>query len=201
MSKSVRGLSILGVTLFLSAPLYAYASMMEVFSIFEAILPMAILWAIFVSVWYICVAVVATRHGAAIGGVPPLPKAIWILMWIGLLSVIMIGPMGIIYLLLFFPVVTIQAFRNSKKTKINEPLAVALRRISVVGLFLLSGLIVGSTYIHNQRSKADFQRLSKPFKASVITPRTATIANLNLKKQGPVKVIQLSEITSLLMTG
>ena len=178
MSKSVRGISIFGATLFLSAPLYAHASMMEVFSIFEAILPLAILWAIFVSIWYICVAVVATRHGATIGGVPPLPKAIWVLMWIGLLSVIMIGPMGIIYLLLFFPMVTIQAFRNSEKTKINEHLAVALRRISVVSLFLLVGLIVSSTYIHNQRSKADFQRLLKPPKASVTKPKTSIIANL-----------------------
>lgn len=178
MSKSVRGISILGVTLFLSAPLNAYASMMEVFSIFEAILPPAILWAVFVTIWYICVAVVATRHGAAIGGVPPLPMAIWVLMWIGLLSVIMIGPMGIIYLLLFFPVVTIQAFRNSKKTKINDHLAVALRRISVVGLFLLAGLIVSSTYIHKQRSKADFQRLLKPQKSSAITSKTITMPKL-----------------------
>jgi hypothetical protein len=74
--------------------------------------------------------------------------------------------MGIIYLLLFFPAVTIQAFRTSKKTKISEHLTIALRRISVVGLFLLAGLIVSSAYIHDQRSKADFQRLLKSSQAT-----------------------------------
>lgn len=112
MLKSAKGIWILGVMLLLSAPIYAHAGMMEVFSIFEAIFPLAILWALFVMGWYLSISVVATRHGAAIGGVPPLSKAIWLLAWIGILSLIMIGPMGIIYLLLFFPAVTWQAFTS-----------------------------------------------------------------------------------------
>jgi len=161
MLKKTKNILICGTILFFSAPTYAHAGILDLFLIFEAILPPAILWALFILIWYLSIAFVATRYGATIGGIPPLPKAIWDLTWIGSLSLLMIGPMGIIYFLLFFPAVTLQSFRNSKKTKISEHLTVALRRISIVSIFLLMGLTLSSIYIHSQRSKADFQRLLK----------------------------------------
>jgi hypothetical protein len=169
MLKQTNKMFICATILFFLAPTYALAGTVNLFLIYEAILPPAILWILFILIWYLSISVVATRHGAPVGGVPPLPKAIWVLTWIGTLSLLMIGPMGIIYLLLFFPPVTLQAFRNPKKTKISSHLAVALRRISIVGIVLLVGLTVSAIYIHSQRSKADFQRL---FAFSQTAPQT-----------------------------
>jgi hypothetical protein len=166
MLKKTKNILICCTIPFFSAPTYAHAGIADLFLIFEAILPPAVLWALFILIWYLSIAFVATRHGTAIGGIPPLPKAIWVLTWIGSLSLLMIGPMGIIYLLLFFPAVTLQAFRNSKKTKISEHLTVALRRISIVSIVLLIGLTVSSIYIHSHRSEADFQRLFTSPKAA-----------------------------------
>lgn len=166
MLEKTKNILICCTILFFSAPTYAHAGIVDLFLIFEAILPPAVLWVLFILIWYLSIAFVATRHGTAIGGIPPLPKAVWVLTWIGFLSLLMIGPMGIIYLLLFFPAVTLQAFRNSKKTKISEHLTVALRRISIVGIVLLMGLTVSSIYIHSHRSEADFQRLLTSPKAT-----------------------------------
>ncbi len=139
------------------------AGMTEVFSIYEAILPPAIGWILFTVIWYLTIAAAATRHGDTIGGVPPLPKALMTLLVTALLGLLMVGPLAILYLLLFFPMVTVRAFSSAKRSRINGPAAVMLRRVSIVSLLLLTGLIGTSIYIHSQRSKAEFyQLLSNP---------------------------------------
>jgi uncharacterized membrane protein (DUF485 family) len=179
MLKQTKKMLICSTILFFFAPTNAHAGIVSLFLIFEAILPPAILWVLFVLIWYLSISIVATRHGAAVGGVPPLPKAIWVLTWIGTLSLLMIGPMGVIYLLLFFPLVTLQAFRDPKKTRISAQLATALRRISIVGIVLLIGLTVSAIYIHNQRSKADFQRLLAFSQTTRQTINAQVITRLN----------------------
>ena len=151
------------VILYLFSPMHAHAGMAKIFSIFEALMPPAILWAAFVTVWYLAVATVSSRSGGDIGGVPPLPKAIVILMFTAALSLTMIGPAGILYLLLFFPTVTLKAFFPAQELSIRPELVTALRRISIVGILMLAGLIASSIYIHSHRSKAEFkQMLSAP---------------------------------------
>ncbi len=147
------------VILYIITPTHAHAGMTKIFSIFEALMPPAILWAAFVAVWYLAVAKVASRHGDVIGGIPPFPKALVILICVGILSLTMIGPMGIIYLLLYFPVVTIKAFLSSKKSPLSPDLVSSLRRISLLGTLVLAGLIASSIYIHSHRSKAEFHQM------------------------------------------
>ncbi len=151
------------VILYLITPINAYASMTKIFSIFEALMPPAILWAVFVTVWYLAVATVASRHGDAIGGIPPLPRALLTLLCIAALSLTMIGPAGIIYLLLYYPVVTAKAFLPAKNSSVSPALATALKRISLFAMLVLVGLIASSIYIHSHRSKDEFhQMLSTP---------------------------------------
>ena len=156
ISKETKSMIFGFIFLSLLVPLQAHAGMGRVFSIFEAILPLAILWVVFVAAWYLAVASVATRCGEAIGGVPPLRKALVVLLWVTVLSLTMIGPMGIFYLLLFFPVVTVKAFRPALAAQLSEPLSTALKRISVVSSLVLVVLIASSVYIHSHRSRADF---------------------------------------------
>jgi hypothetical protein len=159
LSKHVKGLIFTFVILFLLVPIQAHAGWAKIFSVYEAIMPPAILWVLFVVGWYLAVATAATRHGHAIGGIPPLPKAFGILLIVAFLGLTVVGPLAVIYLLFFFPKVTFTSFFPSSKSRIKGPTTVMLRRISIVSVLVLAGLITTSIYIHSQRSKSEFQRL------------------------------------------
>jgi hypothetical protein len=159
LSKHVKGLLFTFVILFLLVPIQAHAGWAKIFSVYEAIMPPAILWVLFVISWYLAVAIAATRHGHAISGIPPLPKAFGILLIVAFLGLTVVGPLAVIYLLLFFPKVTFTSFFPSSKSRIKGPTTVMLRRISIIGAMVLAGLITTSIYIHSQRSKSEFQSL------------------------------------------
>ncbi len=122
----------------------------------DQFLPPVLAWSAFAIAWFLIVSAVSTFHEQRIAGLPHLGVAILLVVGLVILGSMFIGPIGVLLLLLPYPVVVLKPYFETDEAVMSRELAAALKPINVVSLVCIAGLIGWSVYIHNTRTTADF---------------------------------------------
>ncbi len=122
----------------------------------DQVLPPVLAWSGFAIGWFLIVSAVCTFHGQRFAGIPHLGVAVPLVFILFILGTMHMGPVGVLLLLLPFPVVVLKPFFETDETVISPELRAALKPINIVSLVCVAGLIGWSVYIHNTRTPSDF---------------------------------------------
>jgi len=124
-------------------------------ALFDQVLPPALTWSLFVAAWYLLVSAVATVYGKSIWGVLSLWKAVPVVLLLVVIGMMMIGPFGIMLLLLPVPAVFQAGCMEGKEIE-NSGFANAVKAVNWISLVLFLGLIGYSVHIQKTRSNSDY---------------------------------------------
>jgi len=139
----------------LSASVEVEACGICVTALFDRIIPPALLWCLFAIIWFLALSIVVTIHGNMIAGIPSLVPGILLVLFLVIIGLMYIGPIGVLLLLTPYPVAAWRAFKNNDRT-LNKRVKNSLKIITVISLIAFMGLISYSAYILRVRTPSEY---------------------------------------------
>ena len=125
-------------------------------AVVDRFFPPVWLWSAFAMGWFLTLSVVITMHKDTILGIPSFGKALLLVLGLVVAGLMVIGPLGVLLLLLSYPLVAWRTFRKNDEPKLNKKLKQALKKVTVTGLACICGLIFYGIFLHSVRTPSEF---------------------------------------------
>lgn len=122
----------------------------------DLFLPPALFWCGFAIIWFLTVSIIKTVSGNAISGIPAISKSVILVLILLFAGVLMIGPFGILLLLLPYPVISWNVLLNNYEQIIDKKIIKVLKIFSIISMITLLFLITYTFYIKSNRSHSEF---------------------------------------------
>jgi len=140
----------------LAVPIRAEASGACVAAMVDQVLPPVLAWSAFAIVWFLIVSAACTFHEQRLAGIPQLGGAVLLVFGLVILGSMFIGPIGVLMLLLPFPVVVLKPHFETDEAVLSRELRAALKPINIISLVCMAGLIGWSLSILQTRTPIEF---------------------------------------------